>query len=787
MENKFKTNRRCYTNWIKNILMKFKKIKYLALILLTSVCLTLNSFSQQNIIDSLHNVLNKTNKISDKASIYNQISYEIFQYYKDSGFYYANKAIEIAIKTNDKKNYSEALYNIGLTYHEFQNYDSARFFYHKALKIDSEENESFALICTSMSQSFKMNSRFDSSLFYANKALDIYQKSDNKNKIGRIYLLIGVIYRSMGIYDKATDYQMKALKIKEEIGDKLGQAQCLGNLATICYDQGDLDKTLDFTKKCIKLFEELNNEEGLATSYSLLAGILMAKNLPEEAIKYFNKTLITYEKINFPTGIASVYGNLAIIYESLNDFIKAKESFNKAIEVSHNAEDLLSETIAYINLASFYNKTKEYSLSIETAKKALKIAENINALDEQRLANDVLSKAYFNTNDFKNAYLALDQTMLFKDSIYNNEKLKQINQLQIEYETENKENEIKLLNKENQLNEIKVFAKDKELRSHRLFILIIVFGIIVLAIFLFVVFRLYRQKIRNNSILEVKNIEINQQKETLQIQSEKLSVTVKDLQIKNSKITERINYAKTIQTAIMPSEIFFKENFKDYFVFFRPKDIVSGDFYWSSEIDNNIFVAVGDCTGHGVPGAFMSMIGNTLLNQIVNEKKIINPAQILNELNQGIVFSLEQHGDSDFSGDDGMDITICLINKNQKEITIAAANHESLLIIDGKSELFEGSFFAIGKEFGKSIEKEFQNQSFKYNDSAKIYLFSDGYYDQFGGPQNKRFNKSQIVRLLNENSNLSFSEQCLKINEAFESWKGNKKQTDDILILGLNI
>lgn len=399
----------------------------------------------------------------------------------------------------------------------------------------------------------------------------------------------------------------------------------------------------------------------------------------------------------------------------------------------------------------------------------------------------MLSKAYFNISDYKNAYLALDKTILFKDSIYNIEKLKQINQLQVEYETENKENEIKLLNKENQLNEIKVFAKDKELRSHRLFILIVALGIIILAIFLFIVFRLYRQKIKNNLKLENQNIEINLKKEELQSKSDTLNHTVKELQGKNNQITESINYAKTIQTAIMPSETFFKINFQDYFVFFRPKDIVSGDFYWSSEIDDSILVAVGDCTGHGVPGAFMSMIGNTLLNQIVNEKKIIDPAQILNKLNQGIVFSLEQHGNSEFSGDDGMDITICRINNKQKEITIAAANNESLIIIDGKSELFEGSFFAIGKEFGKSIEKEFQNQSFKYYDSAKIYMFSDGYYDQFGGPQNKRFNKTQMLKLLNENSNLPFADQYVKINDAFENWKADKKQTDDILILGINI
>jgi len=255
----------------------------------------------------------------------------------------------------------------------------------------------------------------------------------------------------------------------------------------------------------------------------------------------------------------------------------------------------------------------------------------------------------------------------------------------------------------------------------------------------------------------------------------------------NAQIMASINYGKRIQDAILPSESLIKSYFPESFIYFKPRDIVSGDFYWFSVQDNKLFVATVDCTGHGVPGAFMSLIGNSLLNHIVNERKIHKPAQILKELNIGVNKALSQSKSENDEREDGMDLTMCCFDKNKNEVQIACANHTVLIGNEDKFEEIEGDEISIGEAYSKVENLEFTNHKVALNENSIIYLFSDGYQDQLGGPKNKKFMVGKFKDFLLEHKNEAMSQQIDELNKEFQDWKGENKQTDDVLVMGIRL
>jgi len=314
--------------------------------------------------------------------------------------------------------------------------------------------------------------------------------------------------------------------------------------------------------------------------------------------------------------------------------------------------------------------------------------------------------------------------------------------------------------------------------------------------------------------LQLINEQLNQQKEELRSQSEylkeinsklvfqKQQLEVKQNELENSNktlasrnllITDSINYAQKIQESILPAEAKFKEYFDDYFIYFNPRDIVSGDFYWLGEATqdewgkpcNRIVIAAVDCTGHGVPGAFMSMIGNTLLNEIVLTMGLQDPAQILQKLNDEVMAALAKEGQD--IQDDGMDISVCTIDKELGEINFSGAMQKIYIVADGVFNVYEGDFFSIGEMLSYIKKPTFTDKKITFDNSATIYMFSDGFQDQFGGPDSKKFKESRLRELIKRIHTYDMSKQRNILKETFNTWKEDKKQIDDVLILGVKI
>jgi serine phosphatase RsbU (regulator of sigma subunit) len=258
-----------------------------------------------------------------------------------------------------------------------------------------------------------------------------------------------------------------------------------------------------------------------------------------------------------------------------------------------------------------------------------------------------------------------------------------------------------------------------------------------------------------------------------------------ELAQKNLDITESIKYARRIQSSVLPDTARLNTVFKDAFVFFQPRDIVSGDFYWFDWIDKDRFVVVcSDSTGHGVPGAFMSMIGTALLQDIITVKKITRPAQILHELDRQIFSTLNQNQEIEASND-GMDIVVCDFNIKTRQLVFASAMRPVILVIDGEQQYIRGNRSAVG---GESVsEKFYDDQEYHLREGDIVYLFTDGYPDQFGGHGSKKMKISRLRMIIDEIKTLSMQEQEQRVRDYFFEWKGDNEQVDDVLVMGLKV
>lgn len=318
-------------------------------------------------------------------------------------------------------------------------------------------------------------------------------------------------------------------------------------------------------------------------------------------------------------------------------------------------------------------------------------------------------------------------------------------------------------------------------------LLILVFG---MGIYIYIKYREHFFKEENAKLEKMvaeRTFEIEKQKSKLELQSDLLSRSNEELSKSNRMIRDSISYAKRIQDAILPPIDVLHEYMPNAFVLFKPRDVVSGDFYWFMEKEGKMYVAAVDCTGHGVPGAFMSMIGATLLQQITY-KRLRTPAEILDRLNVGVRSALNQKENaSPDSQEDGMDATLCLIDKETKTIEIAAANHISFYIYDDIIQSIEGDMASVGGSITSEAGSSYTNHKFVYKPGARLYMFSDGFQDQFGGTENKKFLGTNFKKLLLDSRNLSMNDQCALLDKTFEDWKGNRKQIDDVLVLGIQL
>ncbi len=739
-----------------------KSIFILMAFLFYTLSLTAQNVQYQK-LDSLLALVKTTNSNDTlKANVLGQIS-RIYLYdfnNVEKMKQYATQAIQLSQKHNFKKGLATGYLYYGVYYNNMANYKYAMTYYLKALKIFEElkDNKSLGSCYINIGSIAGTQGRYKDALAYMLKGADLKESVNDKKGVSIALNNIGNMYSDQGKYPEAIQYLMKSLKIKEEINDKSGISIAYNNIGLILELQGKIDEAIAYHFKSLKLKEEMDDKLGASFSFSNIASLYMTQKKYKEAQEYNFKALKIKEELGDKQGEAISLGNIGTVYTNINNLDEALKYQLKALKILEDigaAKDLVT---TFIGLGNTYEAQHSYTQALPYYEKALDKANKMDYREGVRQAYGNLSSVY---NKLQNYQKALQYTNLFyqeKDSILNKEVAKQVTEINTKYQTEKKEQEIKLLTQDQLL-------KDKTLKEQRLIRIGLIIGLGLFLALSFVLFNRYRFKQKANTLLEKQKKEIQEQ---------------------NVLITDSIDYAKTIQEAVFPSEHKMLRFFPESFALYKPKAIVSGDFFMVEEKNDKIICTVADCTGHGIPGAFMSLLGFNMLENIIEKKDHYTPSAILNELNTKMVSTMSQEASNYTSVKHGMDVSLIVIDKQNMQLQFAGAHNPLYHVRDNILTEIKADKMSIGSyKEGKQIE--FSNHVLQIQKGDVFYLFSDGFPDQIGGPNRKKFYYPPFKELLVSVHKMSMMEQKQFLDEAIISWRGERDQTDDILVVGIKI
>ncbi len=564
------------------------------------------------------------------------------------------------------------------------------------------------------------------SLEYSNKSLKIFEEIGNKEAVGTALSNIGFIYKEQGILKEALDYYGRSVKIKEEVGHKIGLAQAFENIGDIKQKQGKIKEALDYHKRSLKINKERDNKKGIASSMNRIGMIYYDQGRINEALDYYNQSLILQKEIGNKKGIAVSLINIGIFHNDRGDFEEALEYGLKSLTIS--------EDIGYP-----YNISQASSLLSEVYKKQ---GKGMQALEMYKL------------------YIEMH------DSVYNQDIQKAATQQEFKYAYEKQ----KAIDSAKYDKQLAIGKEEKE--KQQILVWAISVGLALVVFFLIIVFNKLKATRKQKALIE-------QQKEVVEQQKEVVESAHHELEEKNQEILDSILYAKRIQSAILPPLKLVKEYLKESFILYKPKDVVAGDFYWMEQKNGRVLFAAADCTGHGVPGAMVSVVCNNALNRSVREHGLTIPGEILDKTREIVVQEFQK---SEEDVKDGMDIALCSIEGN---ILQYAGAHNPLWIIRN-GEIIETT--ANKQPIGQFENPEpYTTHSFDLEKGDAIYIFSDGYVDQFGGERGKKFKSKAFRELLLSIQDKDMEEQKKSIDETFETWIGDLEQIDDVCVIGVRV
>ncbi|MBI3521020.1 MAG: SpoIIE family protein phosphatase, partial [Bacteroidetes bacterium] len=505
------------------------------------------------------------------------------------------------------------------------------------------------------------------------KSIDIRHEIHDDLGLAAAYSFLGLTYSHLGDYMKGIEYIQKSITIRETINDKRGLANSYLSLYKIYIDIGESDKAMESEFKSLEICREINDLQCVSGRLTNLGKIYQNKGDYEKALTYHFMALSISKQLNIRNRIADVHENIAINYnytKRYDDAIKHIDSC-KAIRMAIGDEEgLVSATLV---LSQIYYNQKNIKAAIDNGTNSLNAGLKLKLPYLIKDAHLVLSNAYSLEHNSDKALNHYKEFIILRDSLYNIDKTKEIVRKELEFN----------FNKKQELQKLEVAKKlaetDAESRKQRLIIIFSVIALLILSSLLGFAIWQYRLKIKSEKQLQHLNSDLNLKNYQLLDKTQIIEAQHNTIHQKNKEITDSIRYAHKIQTAMMPLKQEFTNYFTDSFILFEPKDIISGDFFWITSKNDKIIFATGDCTGHGVPGGFMSMLGVSLLNEIINEHDLTEPALILSRLRKKVITALRQKG---LSGEqqDGMDMTICVIDKQQKTLHYAAANHTFYLV-----------------------------------------------------------------------------------------------------------
>ena len=607
-------------------------------------------------------------------------------------------------------------------------------------------------------------SDFQNALNYLFKSLHMFEELKNKAFMGSCYDHIGTVYLSQSNFPKALDFFLKNLKIVEETKEKKGLENCYNNLGNVYLNLENFDKALEYYQQSLKIYEEHKDKMGIGACMVNLGIIYDEQGSYNKALDFYQRGLSNLVELNDKQGIADCYMNISDVYASKLEYPQALAYVFRSLELRKEIGDRQGIGSCFGNLGDLYNKQENYKLAKQYCDSALLISKSIADINGEREAYENLSDIYAKTERYKEAYDSYVKFKILTDSIFNVTNNKQLGDIRTQFEVEKKEAELKLQA------ETEAALNNAERKRQQFVIYAVLALLIMVLLFSMLLYKRFRLTNKQKHIIELKNMETEEQK-----------LLVEE---KQKEIIDSITYAKRLQQAILPAESTIKKHLPDSFVLYQPKDIVAGDFYWIEHLDGFIFIAAADSTGHGVPGAMVSVICSNALNRAVKEFGLRETGKILDKTRELVLETFEK---SDKEIKDGMDISLLRIKKTGNlttEVQWSGANNPLWYIADKKLNEIKPDKQPIGKT---DNPKPFTSHLLHPAKDTTFYLMTDGYADQFGGLQGKKFKYRQMNELVVSIQDKSLSEQMFILLNSFTQWKGALEQVDDVTLIGLKI
>ena len=759
------------------------------LVLIFLLTTSLICFGQLGNIDSLKLELRKSKNDSLKCKIYIDLSNLYSKINFDSAFFYIEKAQSVADKFINKKLWAQCIMGdvkreLGNIHYIKKDFDNTIAYYESAAQVYET---------------------------LANSGDSLLAKRYKKN-LSDVIVNICLVYTNKGNFDKAMEQYLKALKIYEGLNNVKGVANCNLGLGTLLYYQTDYPKAIEYFNQAYNLYQSINDKNAIANVLNALGSVYYVTNDFVKAIDYFKKSLDVKVELNDKTGISSAYSNLASVYMNTGDYDLAIDFYNKGLSIDKELGDSYGVAINEANIARLYfemsktdisnSKREEHLIkALQMSSEAYAKSNKLGVLPLKNNIAELLISIHRSLGNYREATNYFDIYIATKDSLFSQDKTDALAEMQTKYETEKKQQEIS--------NQRLIIEKQEAVNKRQLvqrnFLIV---GSLLLLLLVFIAYGAYKQKKNSNKVIAEKNIalataneEILAQNEEIEAQRDMVIAQKEKIEEAHNHITQSLKYAQSIQSSILPSERIFENISPDYFVIMKPKDIVSGDFFWAMTLDEYRIFCVADCTGHGVPGAFMSILGISSLNEVVSKNKNINPAQILNLMRQNVIEAL---GKNQIGHKDGIDIALCVINTTNRELHYSGARIPIWIVTENASMLGDQipSNDSLEMDGYKLVQikadimpvgfidkmEPFSEQVIKLPDSkVSIYIASDGFSDQFSTGDGKKYSVKRLKHFILQNASKTFKEQGLGLENEFQAWKGEGEQIDDVTVFGIRL
>jgi serine phosphatase RsbU (regulator of sigma subunit) len=620
-----------------------------------------------------------------------------------------------------------------------------------------------------------------------NRSLSVFESINDFAGVANILSKLGSLYTVLGDGPQGIRYYLKGLRIANRTGDSTRIGILLIHIGSVYSDQNSLlDSALYYFKHALRIGEFIGDMDLIGSSIIHLGETYYSAGRYDSALYYFeNSRSVISANVEFSVSL----NYLGRIYAEKDDFQKAIQYHQDALEMAMEENSSVQVLEIYLGLATTWFKQGSIMKAIDYYTQAKSLAQEIGSYPELSEAYGGLAASYAELSDFKNAYLysSLQNQNARDRQRTESDHTKYLLSLYKSLEKE-KEAEIDILEQQSII---------EQLKNKRQRIVSITTGSVGILLLMLVAGLLHRM-----FYIRKTNAKINRQKLEIEAQRDKIEAQ-RDLLVKQKKdITDSINYAQRIQDALLPSQTYIRNLLSEFFIIYRPRDIVSGDFYWIKEIHNRLVFIGADCTGHGVPGGFMSMLGVTLLNDLIHPDNLDHPDKILDQLRVKVKEMLTQNGKIG-EQKDGMDMAIAIMDRTSSQLRFAGANHP-LYLIRNKNGTDNGSLapylsmqnnnYILYELKGDSQpigvyweENGFHSHVVDLRNQDTFYIFSDGFIDQYGGELRKKFKTANFKKLLLSLQTESMESQRQHIEDAFISWKGNYEQIDDVCVIGVKV